>query len=353
MTTTTVIPIAELTAKQTADWIALLPEDGPMSSPFVRPEYAVFAGRALPNVEVAILSHGEANLGFLPFERHPGDVGLPVGQYMSSLHGVVADAELQWDAEMLVRDCGLNAWQFDHLVADQTPFEPYHCYRDDSFFMDLSEGFEAYAEQRRDNGSSVIKQAARKQRKLQRELGPIRFSAHTTDQSSWDAFVRWKSEQLIRQGYANMFQLDWVNALLEELRTVSEADFSALLSTVHAGDTLIAVHLGLKSPTVVDSWIPAFANEYAKYSPGLILQVELARWAAESGITRVDLGRGENQMKLSLASGAFDVAVGSVDRRIVQRTWTRTYYGLRNLVHSSPFRNVSQRAVQRIKTWLS
>ena len=346
---TSVRAINDLTESQYANWTALLSDNGVLDSPCFRPEYVLFVGRVLPNVEVAVLSADGSDVGFFSFERHPGDLGLPIGRFLSDLHGVVAAKDTAWDADKLIRECGLKAWQFDHLVAEQKTFQQHHSFVDDSFFMDLQNGYESYCEQRKSAGSSVMKQAARKQRKLEREVGPIRFTAHTTEKFAWDALAHWKSEQLLRLGYADMFRLDWVNALLEELRFVDGHEFAPLLSTLHAGDELLAVQLGLKSSTVVTSWIPTFDHNYSKYSPGLILQLELAHWAANEGVHRFDLGRGENQMKLSLASAAFDVAVGSVDHRFIHRTLTQTYYGLRNWVHASPFKEVSLNAVRRIK----
>ncbi|MCP4782958.1 MAG: GNAT family N-acetyltransferase [Fuerstiella sp.] len=346
---TSVLPIAELSEHQIASWIKLLPNNGVLDCPCMRPEYALFAGRVLPNIEVAILSADGSDVGFFPFERHTGDLGLPIGRFLSELHGVVAAKDTIWDADELIRECGLKAWQFDHLIAEQEPFQQHHSFTDDSFYMDLNDGFESYCADRKSAGSSVIKQAARKERKLEREVGPVRVAAHTTEKSAWNALAEWKSAQLLRLGYSDMFRLDWVNALLEELRPVDEDEFGPLLSTLHAGDELVAVQLGLRSPTAATSWIPTFDHDYAKYSPGLILQLKLADWAANEGIHRFDLGRGENQTKLSLASDAFDIAVGSVDHRFVRRTLTQTYYGLRNWVHASPFKNVSLKAVRRIK----
>ena len=363
---TSVIPISSLTPEQAADWIALtesavdadktaaeVSSISGMDNPFLRPEYAAFAGRVLPNIEVAVLSENGTNVGFFPFERQTDGSGLPIGRFLSDLHAFVVAEDVAWNADDLIRACGLKAWRFDHLLANQTPFAEHHSYVDESYLMDLRNGYEAYCEQRRTAGSSAVKQAARKKRKLEREIGPVRFTAHTTEQSAWETLARWKSEQLIRLGYADMFRLDWVNALIEELRTFDDTDFGPLLSTLHAGDEMIAVHLGLRSPTVVSSWIPTFSAQHSKYSPGLILHLELAEWAAARGMTRVDLCRGENQMKLSLASGWFDVAVGSADHRILHRTMTRAYYGLRNMVHASPFKDLSLRAVRRIKTWIA
>jgi CelD/BcsL family acetyltransferase involved in cellulose biosynthesis len=165
--------------------------------------------------------------------------------------------------------------------------------------------------------------------------------------------VEWKRQQLGRQGYPDMFRFAWINEFLEALRPIEGDAFSPLLSTLHAGDELLAVHLALRGDKVVSSWILTFSHEFSKYSPGLILHVELARWAADAGINRIDLCRGENQMKTSLASDAFPVAVGSVDCRFLQRTLTRSYYGLRNLVHATPFREASIQTIRRLRQWIT
>lgn len=350
---TSVFPVNKLSDQLAADWASHLSDEGVLNNPFLRPEFAQFAGRVLPNVEVAALTDESGQTGYFTYERTSGDVGVPVGRFLSDLHGVAGPSQLAWSATDLIRDCGLKAWQFDHLVADQQPFLTHQSFQDPSYFMDLRKGYDAYTEQRKADGSSLIKQAARKARKLEREVGPIRFTAHTTEPAAWNALATWKGEQLTRLGYPDMFRLDWVNDLLAELRTVSEPKFSPLLSTLHAGDTLVAVHLGLRSPTVVDSWIPTYSSEFSRYSTGLLLQLELAQWAANEGVLRVDLGRGENQMKLALASDAFPVAIGAVDLRLLQRTWTRAYYGIRNIVHASPLRDASIKSVRRIRSWLS
>lgn len=344
-----VLPSRDLQPHQVSRWLELLDDRPGMDNPFLRPELVQLAATVLPDVEVAILSARGEECGYFAFERQSGDVAVPVTRFLSDFHAVVCADDLPWTADELIRGCGLKAWKFDHLLAHQRPFRKYHSFVDDSFFMDLSGGFDAWAEQRRAAGSSVVKQSARKQRKLEREVGPLRFEAHTQDPAAWQALARWKAEQLLRLGYADMFRLPWVNDLLAELRTMETTGCAPMLSTLYAGDQLVAVHLGLRSPTVVSSWIPTFDHEYAKYSPGTILQLEITRWAAANGICRIDLCRGENQMKRSLASGTFDVAVGSVDHRLLHRTLTRSYYGLRNLVHASPVRDVSLKAVRRLK----
>ena len=84
-----------------------------------------------------------------------------------------------------------------------------------------------------------------------------------------------------------------------------------------------------------------------------MLHVELAKWAAENGVERIDLCRGENQMKTSLMSGSLPVAVGLVDRRRIRQTLTRGYYVLRKLVYATPLRGTPLKAFRRIRNRVS
>ena len=60
-----------------------------------------------------------------------------------------------------VRGANLNVWAFDHLIASQDAFNPVHYWLDIAPFMDLSQGYDAYREQRRNAGTSLISQAER------------------------------------------------------------------------------------------------------------------------------------------------------------------------------------------------
>ena len=101
-----------------------------------------------------------------------------MGGALSDFHGVIADARAVWDAGDLVRRCGLSTWDFDHLVASQQAFVPYHQKLAESPYLDLSAGFEAYALARRESGSEQIKKTGNLRRRLEREVGALRFQAH-------------------------------------------------------------------------------------------------------------------------------------------------------------------------------
>jgi len=101
------------------------------------------------------------------------------------------------------------------------------------------------------------------------------------------------------------------------------------------------------------SWVPAYHAALAKYSPGVVLHLELAKAAAGEGIRRIDLGRGENPMKLGLKSGASPVAIGSVERRPLRAVWTAGWYGARALAHASPLCGAPLRAFRRVRAMLA
>jgi hypothetical protein len=81
---------------------------------------------------------------------------------------------------------------------------------------------------------------------------------------------------------------------------------------LRAGDQVAAVTLSLRSAGVLHAWFTAYNPELERYSPGLVLFVWLAEQASSLGITKIDLGRGEERYKASLASAATEVAEGTL-----------------------------------------
>ncbi|MFO7901426.1 MAG: GNAT family N-acetyltransferase [Pirellulaceae bacterium] len=247
------------------------------------------------------------------------------------MHGVTVRQDLDWCIEDILRACGLAAWNFDHLISSQKAFHAYHYLLDDSPYIALNDGFEEYLTRRRGMSSTCVVQAQRKLRKLDREVGPVRFELHTGDSSVFDRLVEWKRAQL---GRPSMFELDWVVPVLRRIAyTDNGPRFRGLLSALYAGDDLVAVHLGIHAGPVVASWIPTYSQKFARFSPGLLIHLELARSVSAQGVRRIELGRGTNQLKRGLASGARPVAIGRVDAcpsaRVVRKRWARVKAGIR------------------------
>ncbi len=347
----TVYAARHLSQKQLSAWAELQQGHFPLDNPFFHPEFTRAVAALRPNIEVAVIENAHGPQGFFPFERVGRSVGRPVASIMSDMHGVIMRPDLELDALSLIRACGLTTWHFDHLPASQSMFRPFHYFLDDSPYLDLRGGFAAYAEPL-DARGSTLKQARRKMRKIEREVGPLRFELHCRDAAVFAALVAWKQQQLLAGNYFNVFRHRWLEQLLLHLCAHHTPGFAGWLSALYAGDQLMAVHLGLRSHGVLSSWIPTYNPEYAKYSPGLILHLEMAKSAAEKGITRLDLCRGENRLKKALMSGAFPVAIGAVDVPGVNRLMRSIYYRTRALVQNTPLRGAPLQAYRRVRNWV-
>ena len=352
MVITQVVRPGQLTARELARWSRLQRADQALFSPFFRPEFTLAVADCRSDVEVAVLRTGTEPVGFFPFHRTGRNVGIPVAGPMSDYHGLIARADLRWDAEQLVRDCGLAAWHFSHLIASQEPFRPYHCIPGESPFMDLSRGFDAYYEASRRAGSRTLSQAMRKLRKLDREIGAVRFQPHTADPRVFKMLLDWKRQQYRSTKAKNYLAPRWTVELLENVRHLEDAALAGMFSVLWAGERPVAVHLGLRSHDVLHIWFPAYDPAFARYSPGLIMWLKLAETAADLKIRRIDLGKGDERYKSSLQSGTIPLAEGSVDRRPVAGSLRRRYLRTREWVRSSRLRRPLRFVVCNARTWL-
>ncbi len=347
-----IIPANRLTEGHIAAWSKLVRLDPALRHPMLRPEYTLAVDAARKGVEVAVFLLDNRFVGFFPFERNGQRIGRPVAWQMTDMHGIIIENGVPWSIDQFMQEAQLATWHFDHLIASQEQFRPYHHRLEDCSYMDLSDGYKMYRESRR-KVSSLIGNVERKVRKLHREIGPLQFQMHTLESSVMESLISWKQLQLQKQTSYDVFQSSWMRPLMHNVIANRGESFAGQLSTLYAGSELLAVHLGLQSYDVLASWIPTFNPDYARYSPGVILHLELARHAAEAGVVRIELGRGDNPMKSALASGAYPVAIGSVDRPGIRRALNTSWYFARDFVHATPLRGAPLNVFRRIRNFLT
>lgn len=333
------VPLREMGAAECAAWARLQESYPELNNPFFRPEFGQVVGRVSKAAEVAFVERADEIIAVFPFERSSGGIARPIGDYLPDVQGIIADPTADIDVEWLLRECGLVAWTFDHLIASQKCFEPYHGCLDISPYIDVSGGYEAYADERRKAGSDVLRTAERRKRRLAREVGPVRFEWHVADDALFSRACDWKRAQLQRLYFSDMFNSPYIRQVIADVRKMDSEPFQFVLSALFAGDHPIAAHFGVRSYRVMSSWIPMYDEQYARHSPGLILMMELARHTPAVGIDRIDLGRGENQTKMSLMSGSIRLALGAVDLRRFSRLYRKTWFRLRDLVYATPLKN--------------
>lgn len=131
-------------------------------------------------------------------------------------------------------------------------------------------------------------------------------------------------------------------ALVERLLGAREDGFAGMLSTLHAGPHLLAAHFGIRSGEVLHWWFPVYDPEFGRLAPGWMLLRELVMAAPELGITRIDLGRGDDEYKRRAKTGESLVA-----RAVVTRNPLRVLAG-KGLEAARPYLRRVKRAVRNV-----
>jgi CelD/BcsL family acetyltransferase involved in cellulose biosynthesis len=347
---------ASLAAVHWQRWSEIQNAEPALESPYFRPEFTQAVAQVRRDVEVAVMLEGSEAVGFFPFQRGPLNIGKPVGGKLSDYHSVIARSVTQIDATELLKACRLAGWDFDHLVTTQPSFEQFAMERGESPYLDLSQGYEAYVAGRRAAGSGETKEINRKLRKCEREQGPITFELDSDDESVLDLLMQWKSAQLKQNGLPDIFAFPWTTALLRNIHRNGHEKFSGLLTVLRLNDKPVSILFSLRAGPVVHGWIFAYDKELAPYSPGSILLLKMAEATQQHGISKIDLGKGTERYKSSLASAATPLWEGTVGRAS-PALWLRSgWRTARDWVSRSPLAGVSKvpaRAIQPLREWFS
>jgi CelD/BcsL family acetyltransferase involved in cellulose biosynthesis len=329
-----IVDPSELDGAQRADWLARQRTNPLLASPFFSPELTHAVSLVRRDVRVAVMEDERGVVGYFPFQRERFGAGHPLAAGLSDHHGVIAAPDATWNVGDLLRACGLAFWEFDHLVAKQVAFSSFHQRLASSPALDLSGGYAAYRKARTLAGSGRISQLERKARKLEREVGPLRFEAHVEDRSVLSFVFEKKSEQCRRTKAMDFFSLSWTRELVDHVLSIQKDHFAGMLAALYAGDRLVAAHMGMRSERVMHWWFPVYAHDFADYSPGAILLLKVAEDAARRGLTMLDLGKGQDAYKASFANLDVMVAEGCAsvpsartslhDLRRTGERWLRT-----------------------------
>jgi CelD/BcsL family acetyltransferase involved in cellulose biosynthesis len=300
----------DLGPAELARWRALQGDGAVLANPFMSPEFTLAVGLVRENARVAVLTDGTGIAGFFPYERHALGIGRPIGAGLTDCQGLIGPSGLEFDVRALLRACKLSVWEFDHLLAEQSAFVPYHAETRIEPVMDLGEGFAAYAESARRRAPKTIKTIRYKERKLGRDAGEVTYTFSERDPAELRRLMAWKSGQYRRTGRTDRFAESWIVSLVEYLHETG----TGVLSVLRAGDRPVSAHLGLRTGTVMAGWFPAYDLEFAKYSPGMIGHLRMAEAAASAGVTQIAMGRGGREYKDWLRNGEFPIAEGRAAR---------------------------------------
>ncbi|CAM5564321.1 cellulose biosynthesis protein CelD [Streptomyces spiroverticillatus] len=310
----------ELTSADRAAWTAMqakahLHGSPELANPFLSPEFALALGRCRRGVRIGVVREEGEPAAFFAYQRSATGVGRALGLGVSDCQGIVHRPGFTWDARELLRACGLAVYEFDHLAQGQAGFEGGATGRFASPVIDTLDGYDAYLAHLRANAPKFLKTTLAKERRLGRQIGEVRYVHDERDPEMLATLMRWKSAQYRRTGRSDRFAQDWIIRLVEQLFHTRGDSFTGLLSVLYADGRPVAAHFGPRSERIIANWFPAYDPEFAKYSPGLLMQLKIAESAASEGIAYIDLGRGQKEYKDSLKTREIMVAEGWVMRR--------------------------------------
>lgn len=340
-----VVAPSALSPGQIADWARLQAADPALDSPFLSPGWALAVERAQADrrgaVRVAVLSEAGAARGFFAV-RLAGATAMPTGAPMSDYQAVVAEPGVVLNPRRLVHALGVDRLDFSHMLTDQVLFAPHMRGLATAYAIDVRDGYAAYEAERRGAGSGVLKDIDKRRRKVEREVGALRFSADIRCPAAFDALKTWKRGQFRDTRQTDLFETPWAARLFEQLFAGEDPDFGGILFTLHIGERLAAVQFNLRGQHTIHSWIIAHEPALERCSPGLILFSEILRWMEQTRWNVLDLGAGDYRFKLQLANVRRSVAHGFVGRPSPAAFVRAAEYGVRHAAERLPLGAISE-----------
>ena len=346
-----VIAADQLTEQHVDAWSRIQQADPALASAYFTPEFTLAVGAVRDRAEVAVMEEDGLPVGFLPYHRGKANVAEQIADTLTDFQGAIVREGVRWDLKALFRACGISAMYWDHVAPGQKAFLPHRWSEAPSPYMDVEGGFEAYRKNRNRPGSDKIKQALRKMRKLEREQGPLRLEACSSDPKVFETLIEWKRAQYVRTNTRDVFSCCWTVELLRRIGQLRGEALCGMLSALYVGDRLAAVHMGMMSRGVMHWWFPAYDVGLSRYSPGMIQLIRMVQEAPELGINRIDLGKGSEQFKTQFMTGSTPVAEGGLDLRPIVRPLQKMWLQTQKLVRSSRLHAPARIVARNMQQW--
>ncbi|MEO3853618.1 GNAT family N-acetyltransferase [Acrocarpospora sp. B8E8] len=342
-----VVGFDALSAEEIDAWHTLRAANPLLDSPYFHPGFAA-AVHQEARVEVAV---GRDEMGrvsaFLPFHRDK-TLTRPAGWPAADFQGPILAPGSSIQPLQLLQS-GVRGFEFDHLVESCSDFDPWVESRRVSPYLDTTGGLDGYLGRASKSGKDNMGQARRRTAKAERTHGSVRFAADAVDAESLDRVIELKRGQYAATGVADYFADQSRRDLMTRLMHTRDPDFGGILSTLHAGPHLVAAHFGIRSGNVLHWWFPVYDPEFSALAPGWMLLRELVSAAPALGVTRIDLGRGDDEYKRRAKTGESVVCQGLVTRSSARLAVRRARNSMITVAKSSALGPGLRQIVRRLR----
>ncbi len=294
-----ITPNALLTADQEI-WRGFLAQQ---TVAFVSYPYVRAVAACVPSVRICRLVQDGRTVAFFPFQYRSAahaaaGIGERLGGELSDYFGLIAEPGFRIEPRVLLRLSGLRSLYFTHLDESQGENglggeKPEVGHR-----IDFPQGGEAFWEERARSDKKFTSDTERRERKLIREYGPVRFVFSEDDvERSLNGLIAYKRDQYRRTQVADVLSEKRTRNILHALGRTRDAQCSGIVSTLHAGDTWVASHFGLRCGSTLHYWFPVYNPALKAFAPGRILLKQIIHSAQTNGLKRIDRGAGDSVAK--------------------------------------------------------
>jgi CelD/BcsL family acetyltransferase involved in cellulose biosynthesis len=342
------VSIDALTAAESDTWHRLRDANPLLDSPYFHPGFAEAVHASGTDVQVLVGRDESDDIRLLLPCHRERSLLRPVGWPGADFQGPVLAPGTSIAPLDLLPD-GARAFAYDHLLDAYPDFAPWVESTRSSPFIDTTGGLAGYLGRASRSGKDNMGQARRRAAKAQRTYGPVRFAADVVDDDTLARVVELKRAQHAATGAKDYFAEPRRADLLNRLLHTRDSAFGGILSTLHAGPHLIAAHFGMRAGHVLHWWFPVYDPAYSALAPGWMLLRELVDASPALGITRIDLGRGDDEYKRRAKTGETMVHQGIVSKSSVRRALRRGRDRMVVAAKSSPLGPGLRRVVRKLR----
>lgn len=325
---------SRLNGVERAAWREFMAQAPHLQRAFFTHAFALACERAHGHVRVAVLRQGHALVGFLPFQfagawQRRAGLAEQIGGALCDHAGLIARPGFRIDPLSLPRLCRVGVLSISDLSDGQAEFGLCVPEIRSGHVIDLTEGPAAYLLWLNATNRDFVAKTKRRLRRLTEEYGAVTFTYDTCP--SWPAvrdLLDSKRAQYARTGVGDPFTDPARLGLIRALVEAADPECCPVLTTLAAGERLLARHFGLVHQGHLSYWFPVYDPEASKLSPGRMLLWFTITDADRHGLRLIDRGEGDSQAKRDFSTGV---------RRFGRAAW-----------HDGGWRSLAARACQSV-----
>lgn len=269
-------------------------------SPYFAPDYVLGLADVVPQGYVARLFQQNELVGLLPFQRR-GRTIQPFGAPLTDYCGIISLLPLDYDPPLLLKWLDADVLEFQGWIG-RGQEEHRNLIRNTSQIADLSLGYDAYLQTQKSAHHKFFKNVARCERNLEKDLPGLTFRFGPVTEDVLDWVLEHKRDQYQRTGMHDVFSCGWTRDVLLSLARSDAPELGLRVGQFLHDGRRVAAEICLRNGKTLHLWFPAYAPQYARYSPGILLTMAILKEVAGLGVTAVDFGCGGEGYKHTMTS---------------------------------------------------